>query len=145
MSELKDSIITLRQQGKTYTEIQKELGCSKGTISYHLGPGQKEKNVARRRVNKEKLRVHVQQLKQDTPCADCGENYPYYVMDFDHLRDKSFNISRFVREMGGTLEKLKKELEKCEVVCSNCHRSRTYTRKLSSDSSKETLDLTEYY
>jgi len=38
----KENILKLRAEGKTYTEIQKILGCSKGTISYHLGDGQKQ-------------------------------------------------------------------------------------------------------
>lgn len=32
---LKNQILTLRNQGKSYREIQKELICSKGTINYH--------------------------------------------------------------------------------------------------------------
>ena len=32
---LKSKILTLRNQGKSYREIQKELSCSKGTINYH--------------------------------------------------------------------------------------------------------------
>lgn len=41
---MKEQILKLRNEGKTYNEIKKELGCSKGTISYHCGYGQKEKN-----------------------------------------------------------------------------------------------------
>ncbi len=32
---MKDKIIKLRKEGKTYNEIKKILGCSKSTISYH--------------------------------------------------------------------------------------------------------------
>jgi len=39
----REDILNLRKQGLTYKEIQAELGCSKGTISYHCGQGQKEK------------------------------------------------------------------------------------------------------
>ena len=44
---MKKRILELRKQNKTYTEIAKELGCSKGTISYHCGTGQKEKSKKR--------------------------------------------------------------------------------------------------
>lgn len=44
---MKDQILKLREEGKTYNEIQKILGCSKGTISYHCGKGQKEKTKRR--------------------------------------------------------------------------------------------------
>ena len=45
---MRDKIIQLRQAGKSYREIQSELGCSRGTISYHCGEGQKEKTKFRR-------------------------------------------------------------------------------------------------
>mgnify|MGYP003643717272 CR=1 FL=1 len=46
---LKEKIMSLRDQGMSYRKIEKELACSKSTIAYHLGKGQKEKTVARRR------------------------------------------------------------------------------------------------
>ena len=46
---MKDKILELRSQGKTYNQIQKELGCSKGTISFHCGKNQKEKSKSRLR------------------------------------------------------------------------------------------------
>ena len=44
---MKEEILRLRQEGKTYTQIQDILGCSRGTISYHCGDGQKEKTKVR--------------------------------------------------------------------------------------------------
>lgn len=44
---MKEEILRLRQEGKTYTQIQDILGCSRGTISYHCGEGQKEKTKIR--------------------------------------------------------------------------------------------------
>ena len=44
---MKEEILKLRSEGKTYNEITKMLGCSKGTISYHCGKGQKEKTQER--------------------------------------------------------------------------------------------------
>lgn len=44
---MKEKILELRAQGKTYNEIKETLGCSKGTISYHCGEGQKEKSNLR--------------------------------------------------------------------------------------------------
>lgn len=46
-SELKIKILELRIQGHSYDYIQKTLGCSKGTISFHCGEGQKEKSRVR--------------------------------------------------------------------------------------------------
>ena len=44
---LGQKIKDLAEQGFSYAKIQKKLGCSKGTISYHLGKGQKKKALAR--------------------------------------------------------------------------------------------------
>jgi hypothetical protein len=66
--------------------------------------------------------------KKDVPCTDCGIKYPFYVMQFDHLSDKSFQIGNGTRS--GSLSKLQSEIDKCEVVCANCHAERTYRRRL---------------
>ena len=42
----REDILSLRRQGLSYKQIQKELGCSKGTISYHCGKNQSEKKRA---------------------------------------------------------------------------------------------------
>ena len=75
------------------------------------------------------LAQYLRDLKTKTPCVDCGINYPYYVMDFDHVRGvKHANVMELV----STLSKKRIDLEiaKCEIVCSNCHRIRTHMRKM---------------
>jgi hypothetical protein len=68
---------------------------------------------------------------KDKPCTDCGIQYPYYVMEFDHLDadSKEFNVSAGVTSRG--FGRLMAEIAKCEVVCANCHAERTYQRKQS--------------
>jgi hypothetical protein len=53
--------------------------------------------------------------------------YPYYVMQFDHLGDKEFTIGLSVRRSVG-YKRLMSEIAKCEVVCANCHAERTFQR-----------------
>jgi hypothetical protein len=49
-------------------------------------------------------------------------------MDFDHVRgEKTVNLAR-LRNSRSAWAKLVAEIEKCEVVCSNCHRIRTRMR-----------------
>ena|ERR1700677_4496999 len=60
------------------------------------------------------------------PCADCGKEYPYYVMEFDHVRGKkAYALAKVVqRPSNKAIEDLPGEIAKCDVVCANCHRLR---------------------
>ena len=86
----------------------------------------KEKYLESNKRRRDELRNFVRLLKQKTPCKDCGISYPHYVMDFDHLKDKEGLISKFIANNNRT--GLHKEIAKCEIVCSNCQRERSYQR-----------------
>jgi hypothetical protein len=85
-----------------------------------------EEYKERARLFKESYRAEIRKLKE-RPCADCDEEYPYYVMDFDHISDdKEADVSRLCNS--GCLKRALAEAKKCDVVCSNCHRIRTFER-----------------
>ncbi len=75
---------------------------------------QKIKNDKRRNHNRsyiiEYLNIH--------PCVKCGEKNPI-VLEFHHIRDKDKKISDLINY---SHNRLKKEIEKCQVLCSNCHK-----------------------
>ena len=77
------------------------------------------RNAAQSKINGEFLIEYL----SNHPCADCGEA-DIVVLEFDHQRDKLLEVSALSRE-GYSLDKLKQEIAKCEVVCANCHRRRT--------------------
>jgi hypothetical protein len=83
-----------------------------------------ERNIKRRRE-----RAKVIRALKDNPCLDCGQTYPYFVMEFDHREGekKEFDIANGVRDMVA-IARLLAEIEKCDLVCSNCHRMRTAFR-----------------
>ncbi|MBV8692451.1 MAG: hypothetical protein JO367_04845 [Actinobacteria bacterium] len=61
------------------------------------------------------------------PCVDCGEADPV-VLDFDHVRgNKVANVSALVFGLK-KWQTVLDEIDKCEVVCANCHRRRTARR-----------------
>src|SRR5712691_1079534 len=63
------------------------------------------------------------------PCADCGQKYPPFVMQFDH-RDpatKTHLVTQMIGHAGTT--RILAEVAKCDIVCANCHRQRTYDRR----------------
>lgn len=73
-------------------------------------------------------RAIIEEAKS-SPCLDCGIKYPPYVMDFDHRpsETKSFTISENILSKSDDLLIL--EIQKCDVVCANCHRIRTHNRR----------------
>lgn len=83
-----------------------------------------EKRARSRELNRQKVSQAIKEAKS-RPCADCGVQYPHYVMDFDHRGDKKFNIGAS-RNKG--LRQVLAEIAKCDVVCANCHRERTHGR-----------------
>jgi hypothetical protein len=59
------------------------------------------------------------------PCVDCSERDPI-VLEFDHLEDNAFDIGTAIVNRPWSV--ILSEIEKCEVVCANCHRRRTAIR-----------------
>lgn len=62
------------------------------------------------------------------PCHDCGQRFPPYVMDFDHVRGEKIDLVPRMAVRPVPLLVLLREIAKCEVVCANCHRLRTHRR-----------------
>lgn len=105
--------------------------CSRAESRRHYHSNKESYLIKQRKrnaINREEINQYVNEIKSTTPCTDCGKLYPHYVMDFDHLHDKKFEIGRFAH-CGYSLEIVKEEIKKCELVCSNCHRSRTWIRR----------------
>lgn len=88
----------------------------------------KVRAVAYKKEHRVRLRQIVVVAKQ-IPCIDCGVQYPTPVMEFDHVRGvKVRDIATMVNRSVGAAT-LRLEIAKCEVVCANCHRLRTFTRR----------------
>ena len=64
-------------------------------------------------------------LKEGKPCMDCGGSFPPEAMDFDHREGKRMSVSAMVR-MKPTEATVLREISKCDLVCANCHRIRTW-------------------
>ncbi len=85
----------------------------------------KEEYFARNLAKKKAIREWIQSQK-NRPCMDCGQRYPHYVMDFDHRPDeeKLYEPTRLYVQQ--SWKKARAEVAKCDVVCANCHRERTF-------------------
>jgi len=80
----------------------------------------KEQYAKRNRNTLLKTNKFIYEYLLKYPCP-CGEKDPA-CLDFDHLRDKKQNLSRLKTYGMGTV---KREIAKCQVICSNCHRKKT--------------------
>ena len=86
-----------------------------------------ERNALRVKRTHER-RDYVDHIKAQ-PCMDCGGTFPPVSMDLDHVRGtKRFRIALATNSSKCSLRDFKEEIAKCDVVCANCHRVRTYNR-----------------
>jgi hypothetical protein len=182
---LKEKIIELRKNGKTYNEIKDEMGCSKSLISYYcnkynLGRPVKKINLTtsdifninefykthtvvetcekfnisnrilhkyadnkmliltedeRKKRNYGRVKLHRQKIKEMAviykggKCEICGYDKCNWAFDFHHIdkTKKEYSISS-----NSTLswDKVKIEVDKCIMLCANCHRELHYNEHI---------------
>lgn len=90
--------------------------------------GNSSREAEYKRKARERNRDYIRDIKEDHPCSDCGNFYHFSQMDFDHVDGKKkHNIAR-IANSAVSIKTIKDELRKCELVCSNCHRLRTWKR-----------------
>lgn len=100
---------------------------SQRSRKYYKENGEQHKKVimVKTKANRKVVQQYVYNFLKEHGCIDCGEKEPC-CLDFDHKEasDKTSNISRMVA-CSYCLDSIKKEIDKCEIRCSNCHRKRT--------------------
>lgn len=60
---------------------------------------------------------------------DCGGRFAPCAMEFDHREGviKIAGVTRMISNAGW--ERIAAEVDKCDIVCANCHRLRTFERQ----------------
>lgn len=76
-----------------------------------------------RSINQNKLL----DILKSSSCKDCG-NSDVRVLEFDHISDDKYRNVADLLGQGYGWEVIQKEINKCEIVCANCHRIRTIER-----------------
>lgn len=106
----------------------RQYSCRACNSAYHYANWDRHMSQirARKRLQRAKNRAFLVEYLRAHPCADCGED-DLLVLEFDHLRDKTANISQLM--VNHSVRRLLEEIAKCEVVCANCHRRRTAKRQ----------------
>lgn len=76
------------------------------------------------RENTAKIKLFLRDYKLEKGCLDCGYKAHHAALQFDHVKgEKVKNVCHTK-----SIESAKIEIEKCEVVCANCHHIRTFNR-----------------
>ena len=109
----------------------KNIEDSRAAIRRHYYAN-KQYYVEKASRRKKDIRELVILIKKLICCQDCGINYPYYVMDFDHIGVKRNTINSLIERC--SVKNLEEEMSNCELVCANCHRFRTYKRMTAASS-----------
>ena len=73
-------------------------------------------------VRYNKIQEFLRNYKIEKGCNDCSYNVHHVALDFDHI----IGIKKINACNAKSIDQAKEEILKCEVVCSNCHRIRTY-------------------
>jgi Homeodomain-like domain len=93
--------------------------------SWRLDPSRLELDPLLDRGRRRNL-FHARDVMLKSGCVDCGIR-DLVVLEFDHVGNKTANVMTLA-QMGGSLERLTREIDECEVRCANCHRRRTRAR-----------------
>ncbi|MGE0568999.1 MAG: hypothetical protein AB7O73_13745 [Bacteroidia bacterium] len=128
--ELNEIKFSFRNKSKNIRhKICKSCQREVGRLHYEQN---KQDYVKRAKVKNKEIDENIKKIileAKSVPCMDCGNSYPSCVMDFDHVKGiKLGNVSTLVKNH--SIKKIEEEIQKCEVVCANCHRLRTYNHLL---------------
>ena len=89
--------------------------------------------LAKRKVDRDAHVAWMISLKGECRCTDCRLVHPHWRMQWDHLPEyeKKFEIGEAYRIVAGPnrRQQILDEIEKCELVCANCHCDRTHGRR----------------
>lgn len=105
-----------------YKDLEKRRECRR---KWYANNKESEKaHVVRR---KKEIRSWFEKFKKTLRCKKCGENHPA-TLDFHHKNSKEKDLGMgFMSYYGYSIERIKKEISKCIVLCANCHRKLHYT------------------
>lgn len=84
-----------------------------------------KRKLITQKKRREERRLKILEFLKNKGCACCNEKDPV-VMEFDHIDEttKEMCVSEMV-SLCFSWEKIKAEIDKCQILCANCHRRKT--------------------
>lgn len=98
-----------------YKDKEKQLAAQRKTYAKYSK--RYTKNMLDRRDGIKKWYITY---KRGLSCSKCGSSH-YAIIDFHHVSEKTEVVSNMVVN-GYSIKSIKREIERCIVLCSNCHR-----------------------
>ena len=111
-----------KSDGKRHS-FCKECNKKKDRAFYAGSATRRKKLRTRQKERYKKKKTWYQDLRNKLKCSICGYNKCSYAIEFHH-RDpskKEYAVSDLVKR-DYSIERIIKEMEKCDVLCANCHR-----------------------
>jgi hypothetical protein len=83
-------------------------------------------NMCARHYRRARWQIRKRELVElcGNSCQDCGQSYPLEVYDFHHRNPSKKELKVGHEMVNVSLAALKAEVEKCDLLCANCHRMR---------------------
>ena len=108
----------------------RERHLSTNTLQSYCRPCGREVTRARNKKQREKRKAWIDAYKLSKGCSVCGYNANPVALELNHIdpNEKKFTVSR-VLGSGYPWATVLEEIEKCNVMCSNCHQIHTYENK----------------
>lgn len=115
----------VKSEGKKQLECKE---CTKKMVTNHYS-NNKEYYKNKTKFHTTLKKDWFNEYKLTLKCKECGENHPA-VLDFHHNNpnQKESEVSTMVYK-NWSLNKIKEEINKCTVLCSNCHRKLHWENK----------------
>lgn len=112
-----------KPEGVTLPDEKQWVELSSYQRYYYKNVDEERRRVQRRSAE---LREWYRELKRDYECTECGEDRAP-ALDFHHEGEsKNEAVSKMINDGYGK-ERIMEEIEKCEVLCANCHRVRHHS------------------
>ena len=118
--------------------------CRSCFSSYFAARGARHRTQSAQARTRRRLaaRRFVDTYLERHPCVDCGES-DRLVLEFDHVEPKCADVSHLTAA-GWSIPRIVREIDRCEVVCVNCHRRRTAARGTSWRNDPTSLDASQH-
>jgi hypothetical protein len=118
---MKEKILQLRKEGKSYNEICDILQCSKSTVSWHCCNKSTKKSILEKRNNKRIKDRRDLKILHGGKCFVCGYYKCLRALEFHHKnpKQKKDTVGNLMRDKG--VKAAHKESKKCVLLCGNCH------------------------